>query len=228
MEYGISAILNTLSTGTAAILLLVTAVVSYLLGTCNGAILVSKFFLKDDVRAHGSGNGGLTNFQRTYGGTKLTVMVILVDMLKMVLAVVLTGLIFSAAMGPEPVPLFTRYWAGAFCVIGHVFPCTLNFKGGKGILAGGTLTFLVDWRVAVIAWGLFLLAVILTRWVSLGSLLAATSVGVSSCVFFPVPSIMIFALLTAGLIDWKHRENIKRLLKGEESKLSLKRKKAQP
>ena len=225
---GISVILEAMSLQTAIMGLAVTAVLSYFLGTCNGAILISKIFLHDDVREHGSGNGGLTNFQRTYGGTKLTLMVIATDMLKMVASVALSWGIFTVMLPLETPPLFVKYWAGLFCVLGHVFPCTLNFHGGKGILAGGTLALLVDWRVACFAWGLFLVGVVLTRWVSLGSLMAATAFGVSSAVFHPTPSIAIPALLAAGLIDWKHRANLLRLLRGEEPKLSLHRKKAEP
>lgn len=225
---GITAILESMSLQSVIVALAVTAVLSYFLGNCNGAILISKIFLHDDVRKHGSGNGGLTNFQRTYGGNKLTLMVIATDMLKMVLSVAVSWGVFTLMLPLETPPLFVKYWAGLFCVLGHVFPCTLHFHGGKGILAGGTLALLVDWRVAVFAWGFFLLGVLLTRWVSLGSLLAATAFGVSSAIFHPTPSIAIPALLAAGLIDWKHRANLLRLLRGEEPKLSLHRKKAEP
>jgi glycerol-3-phosphate acyltransferase PlsY len=225
MNYGFSALLSALPGSTIGVTLLLSAVIAYFLGTFNGAVFVSKVFFKDDVRDHGSGNGGLTNFQRTYGGRKLTLVVIAADMLKVVLSVVIARAIFACVMPIPDIPLFVTYWAGVFCVLGHVFPCTLHFRGGKGILAGGTLALIVDWRVALFAWGFFLIGVILTRWVSLGSVMAATAFGVSSAIIYPVPSIAIPALLAAGLIDWKHRANIKRLLKGEEPKLSLKKKK---
>ena len=222
---GISVLFDAMSRETALFALALTAVIAYFLGNCNGAVMISKLFLHDDVRQHGSGNGGLTNFQRTYGGNKLTLMVIATDMLKMVLSVLIAWGIFTVVMpmGEKP-PLFIKYWAGVFCVLGHVFPCTLHFRGGKGILAGGTLALLLDWRVALIAWGLFFLGVLLTRWVSLGSILAATSFGVSSALLYPTPSIAVPALLAAGLIDWKHRANLARLLRGEEPKLSLRKK----
>ena len=228
MGQGISVILDTLNPGTAAGFLFITAVISYLLGTCNGAVLVSRFFLGDDVRKHGSGNGGLTNFQRTYGGNKLTLIVIATDMLKVVISVAITWLLFSIVMPPDSIPMFVKFWAGVFCVLGHVFPCTLHFHGGKGILCGGTLALLVDWRVALIAWGCFFLGVLITRWVSLGSLMAATAFGVSAAICYPTPSIAIPVLLAAALIDWKHRGNFMRLIRGEEPKLSFHRKKAEP
>jgi len=217
---GISAILNLLGPGTSGGLLILTAAIGYLLGNCNGAVMVSKLLFHDDVRTHGSGNGGLTNFHRTYGGRWVTLVVIAVDMLKVVASVAIAWAIFRQAMSCAP-PLFVKYWAGIFTVVGHVFPFALNFHGGKGILAGGTLALLVDWRVAVCAWGCFLIGVILTRWVSLGSLLAATAFGVSSALFHPVPSIAIPALLAGALIDWKHKENFKRLLAGTESRLTF-------
>lgn len=220
---GISVILSELSPELSAGLLLLTAVVGYLLGNCNGAVMVSKLLFHDDVRTHGSGNGGLTNFHRTYGGRWVTIVVIAVDMLKVVASVAIAWAVFSRFMPHGYVPLFVKYWAGIFTVIGHVFPFALKFHGGKGILAGGTLALLVDWRVAVCAWGCFLIGVILTRWVSMGSLLAATAFGVSSALFHPTPSIAIPALLAGALIDWKHRENFKRLLAGTESRLTFQR-----
>lgn len=227
MENGLSALLGALSPGTAAGLLIITALLSYLLGCCNGAILVSKFLLGDDVREHGSGNGGLTNFQRTYGGSRFTLLVIGVDVVKMLLSVWISRGLFALVL-PDAVPLFVTYWAGCFCIVGHVFPCALHFHGGKGILCGGVFTMLVDWRVGLVAWGLFLLAVVITRWVSLGSVLAASSVAVTTILFYPLPSLILPGVLAAVLLDWKHRGNIQRLIHGEEPKLSLRRKKAEP
>ena len=217
---GISEILSQLSPGLSAGLLILTAVIGYLFGNLNGAVLVSKLLFHDDVREHGSGNGGLTNFHRTYGGRWVTLIVIATDMLKVVFAVLIAWLIFSRFLSHTP--LFVKYWAGIFTVVGHVFPFALGFHGGKGILAGGTLALLVDWRVALCAWGCFLIGVVLTRWVSLGSLMAATAFGVSSAIIFhQYPSIAIPALLAGALIDWKHGPNFKRLIRGEEPKLTF-------
>ena len=91
---GISVILSQLRPELAAILLFGTALIGYLLGNCNGAVMVSKLLFHDDVRTHGSGNGGLTNFHRTYGGKWVTIVVIAVDMLKVVIAVYLSVFIF--------------------------------------------------------------------------------------------------------------------------------------
>ena len=102
-------------------LLLVTAA-CYLLGCFNGAVIVSKYILRDDVRNHGSGNAGLTNFHRTFGGP-LTAVVILCDVLKAVIAVLLGSWLLGFID-----PLFGKYWAGLFCLLGHMFPCMFHFS----------------------------------------------------------------------------------------------------
>ena len=198
-------------------LLLVTAA-CYLLGCFNGAVIVSKYILRDDVRNHGSGNAGLTNFYRTFGGP-LTAVVILTDVLKAVIAVLLgTWLLGFIA------PLFGKYWAGLCCLLGHMFPCMFHFKGGKGILSGGTIAIMIDWRIALVVWGGFLLLTILTRYVSLGSLWAGASFPFVTWYCYPDPVIVVLGFACGGLVVWQHRANIKRLLSGTENKFSLHRK----
>ncbi len=194
-----------------------TAVASYFLGCFNGAVIVSKYILRDDVRNHGSGNAGLTNFHRTFGGG-LTFVVILCDVLKAVLAVLLTSTVFGGAVA-------AKYWGGLFCLLGHMFPCMFHFKGGKGILSGGTIALMIDWRVALVVWGGFLILVIVTRYVSLGSLWAGASFPFISWYCYPEVRIVVLAFLLGGLVVWQHRGNIKRLLAGNESKFSLHHKK---
>ena len=119
------------------------AVAAYFCGCFNGAVIVSKYILRDDVRTHGSGNAGLTNFYRTFGGP-LTLVVILCDVLKAVVAICF-GVWMAGGYAPgfweglwEP---YAEYWAGLFCLLGHMFPCMFHFKGGKGILSGGTISW---------------------------------------------------------------------------------------
>uniref|UniRef100_UPI002D7F21B6 glycerol-3-phosphate acyltransferase n=1 Tax=Oscillibacter sp. TaxID=1945593 RepID=UPI002D7F21B6 len=131
------------------------ALASYLLGCFNGAVIVSKYILRDDVRNHGSGNAGLTNFHRTFGGG-LTFVVILCDVLKAVLAVLLGSWLFTWD------PVLGKYYAALFCLLGHMFPCMFHFKGGKGILSGGTVALMIDWRIAMVVWGCFLILTALT------------------------------------------------------------------
>lgn len=194
------------------------AAVSYFLGCFNGAVIVSKYILRDDVRNHGSGNAGLTNFHRTFGGG-LTLVVILCDVLKAVAAVLLGSWLFGGYF------LIGKYWAGLFCLLGHMFPCMFHFKGGKGILSGGTIAIMIDWRIALVVWGGFLLLTVLTRYVSLGSLWAGASFPFATWACFPEPAAVILAFLCGGLVVWQHRSNIGRLLSGTENKFSLHRKK---
>ena len=199
-------------------LLLVTAA-CYLLGCFNGAVIVSKYILRDDVRNHGSGNAGLTNFYRTFGGP-LTAVVILTDVLKAVIAVLLGSWLLGFID-----PLFGKYWAGLFCLLGHMFPCMFHFKGGKGILSGGTIALMIDWRIALVVWGGFLILTVLTRYVSLGSLWAGASFPFISWYCYTDPLIVVLAFACGGLVVWQHRANIKRLLNGTENKFSLHHKK---
>ncbi len=210
--------------------LLLVALAAYFCGCFNGAVIVSKYILRDDIRAHGSGNAGLTNFYRTFGGP-LTFVVILTDVLKAVAAVWI-GILAVRYWGggtvwaQEPMAVeFIKYFAGMFCMIGHMFPCMFHFKGGKGILSGGTIAIMIDWRVALVVWGGFLILAVLTRWVSLGSIWAGASFPFATWFVFHSASCLICSIVCGGLIVWKHRGNLQRILKGTESRFSFHRKK---
>ncbi len=209
--------------------LLIVAAAAYLCGCFNGAVIVSKYILRDDVRTHGSGNAGLTNFYRTFGG-KLTLVVILCDVLKAVAAVwigILAARYWDNGFWRQEydVLVFAKYWAGLWCLLGHMFPCMFGFKGGKGILSGGTVALLLDWRLALLAWGGFFLFAVLTRYVSLGSVFAAAAFPVGTWLFVShEPYIMALAAGMGLLVIWMHRANIKRLLTGTENKFSLHKK----
>lgn len=203
------------------------AAIAYFCGCFNGAVIVSKYILRDDVRTHGSGNAGLTNFYRTFGGP-LTFGVILTDVLKAIVALVVGGWLLVGHLPaglPGPQEAYSDYWAGLFCLLGHMFPCMFQFKGGKGILSGGTIAIMIDWRIAVVVWGGFLILTALTRYVSLGSLWAGASFPFISWYCYPQTPIIVLAFCLGGLIVWKHRANIQRLLAGNENKLSFHRKK---
>jgi len=212
-------------TGSMMIVMAVSAVIAYFCGCFNGAVIVSKYILHDDVRNHGSGNAGLTNFHRTFGG-KLTLVVILCDVVKAIVAILVGGWLFSMtdhAMAQWLV--LAKYWAGLFCLLGHVFPCMFGFKGGKGILSGGTIAIMIDWRIALVVWGGFIILVALTRYVSLGSVWAGASFPFATWFVFNNPVLTVFGFLLGGLVVYMHRANIKRLLTGTENKLSFKKKK---
>ena len=210
----------------------ISAVAAYFLGCFNGAVIVSKYILRDDVRTHGSGNAGLTNFYRTFGGP-LTAVVILTDVLKAVLAVLLSRwlmfhgftIFLSAASTTALYDAIAKYWAGLFCLLGHMFPVMFKFKGGKGILSGGTIAIMIDWRIALVVWGGFLILAVLTRWVSLGSIWAGASFPFATWFVYHDLILLLLGIFIGGLVVWKHRGNLKRILSGTESRFSLHHKK---
>lgn len=192
-----------------------TLLVSYLLGCFNGSVMTSHFIIRDDVRQHGSGNAGLTNFYRTYGA-RYALCVIICDMGKTVLACLIGGYLMHWVVGDWTLGLLI---AGIGCELGHMFPVFFGLRGGKGILSGGVLVLLLDWRVALIAWGLFVSLWLLTRYVSLGSVAATASMPVS--VFLLLGHNWLYTVLSAAiaaLVIWCHRGNIQRLLTGTEKK----------
>ena len=204
--------------------ILLLALWAYFCGCFNGAVIVSKYILRDDVRTHGSGNAGLTNFYRTFGGP-LTLVVILCDVLKAVVAV-LTAVSVARYLGVHDAVLpAAKYWAGLFCLLGHMFPCMFHFKGGKGILSGGTIAIMIDWRIALVVWGGFLVLAVLTRWVSLGSIWAGASFPFATWFVYHDWILLLLGIFIGGLIVWKHRGNLKRILSGTESRFTLHHKK---
>lgn len=208
---------------TLLLMMSAVAVAAYFLGCFNGAVIVSKYILRDDIRNHGSGNAGLTNFYRTFGGP-LTFVVILTDVLKAV-AAVLIGMAIFRVVGTAAMETAGKYWAGMFCLLGHMFPCMFHFQGGKGILSGGTIAFMLDWRVALVVWGGFLILAVLTKWVSLGSIWAGASFPFATWFVYHDLFLLVLSIIIGGLIVWKHRGNLKRILSGTESKFSLHHKK---
>ena len=198
--------------------ILITAVVAYFLGNFNGAIIVSKLIANEDVRTKGSGNAGLTNFTRNYGA-RASIFVILIDVGKAVAACLLGGLLLKGyGHYADGVAL-----GGLFVILGHDFPVLLGFRGGKGILSGVTVALMMDWRIGLFVFGIFLVAYALTKYVSLGSILSSGAFGPIFAFFhwgeavFPI--CVGFGL--SALIVWMHRTNIVRLVKGQERKTNL-------
>ena len=190
--------------------------VSYLLGNLNGAVCISAL-QHDDVRSHGSGNAGLTNFIRNYGVGQ-AVYVILIDAGKAVLSCLLMGLLLKP---------FGHYSAGTALgglavMLGHNFPALLGFRGGKGILSGLFIALIVDWRIALIILVVFFAAYLLTKYVSLGSVLAAAAFSASFAVLhWQEPIVMVCGIVMGLLAVFMHRGNIMRLVKGQERKTNL-------
>ncbi len=197
--------------------ILVVALAGYLLGNLNGSVFVSQLIADDDVRNHGSGNAGLTNFFRNYGGWS-TLLVILVDVMKTILACFVGGLILL------PFGYYTEgLMLGAICVsLGHDFPALLGFRGGKGILSGLTVAFVMDWRIGLALVVIFALAFGITRYVSLGSVLGAVAfIAGFVILYYNSLFVMLGGIFLGALAIFMHRENIARLCKGTESKVHL-------
>lgn len=195
-------------------LLFAVAAQAYLLGCVNGAILASRLFFHDDVRRHGSGNAGLTNFYRTYGA-KFALVVIFFDMGKAALGVLLGGAVLNCFLGWE---IAGRYYVAIFCVLGHMFPAFYEFKGGKGILCSATLLLFLDWRIALVSWILFFALWLTTRYVSLGSVTAALAFPVMTAIIYEDVNLILAAVCIAAMVLYAHRENIMRLLHGTENR----------
>lgn len=203
-------------------------IIAYLLGSINFAVIFANIFLKKDVRELGSGNAGTTNVMRTAGFLP-GALTFICDALKGFAACFIGKMLFIHAF-PDTIPwVYVAYMCGVACMLGHVFPIFFRFKGGKGV-ATSVGIFAVCCPIAIII-GLtvFALGVFITRIVSLSSLIATVTVISLSLVFYDSEAnIIIPALLsiTMGVtVFLKHKDNIKRLVKGEEKKITVRRKK---
>ena len=196
-----------------------TVIAAYLLGSVNSSILISKAVSGRDIRESGSGNAGATNMLRTMG-KKYAVLTLVIDILKGVLAVLLARL--SAQCGGFE---WGIYPAGLAVCIGHCYPIFFGFKGGKGVATGLGVLLMWDWQTALIVLAAALVIMALTRFVSLGSVTAAVLFAVIEAVKLrdSIPAV-VCVIAVAVLLVWKHRGNIVRLAKGEESRLGSKKK----
>ena len=208
------------------VLLVLIAAAAYVLGSVNGSIIVSRYLFHSDVRTMGSGNAGLTNFYRNYG-PKGIAGVLGIDIAKGVLAALIGGLVFPLATGdqalkPEYVDI-GRLFATFCLILGHVFPVFYGFRGGKGILCGAAATFVIDYNAGVIALVVFALAFLLTRYVSLGSVLGTISVPVTLLAKGFSGLCLILACLSVLLVIMKHGENIVRIIRHKEPRFVFRR-----
>lgn len=197
--------------------ILIAVLAAYLLGNLNGAVCMSALLAHDDVRNHGSGNAGLTNFVRNYGAAK-GVAVLVVDASKTVVACLVGGLLLKA----YDCQLIGMAIGGMSVMLGHAFPALLGFRGGKGILSGLFVAVVIDWRIAVIILAIFALIYAITKYVSLASILASLAFAICFVVFhYDNLYVMIGGVLMGSLTIFMHRSNIVRLIKGEERKTNL-------
>ena len=207
-------------------LALFAMIISYLLGSLSSAIIVSKALYKEDIRTHGSGNAGLTNMLRTYG-KGAAALTLVGDMLKTVLAIGVTGLIFGFSYSRGISLSGFLYLSGLWAVVGHVFPIFYGFKGGKGVLVTATMALILTPIVFATLLAIFIIVVVITRYVSLGSIIVATLFPLFVCLYsyFIGGGISMLAimcsLILAIFVIWCHRSNIARLKNGSEKRISV-------
>lgn len=187
------------------------AIISYFLGNISFAYILGKLFTKKDVRDFGSGNAGTTNAMRAFG-KKIGIMVFVGDVLKGVIAVII-GRNFGGQIG--------AYIAGASVIIGHNWPVLLNFKGGKGVATTIGVMIFVNLYLTSICVVLGVIIIIFTKTVSLGSIFGMALAPIVAIIFVrPFDwALFIFCLFVASMSIYRHKSNIKRLLKGKENKL---------
>lgn len=216
--------------------LIAVALIAYVIGSVNFSIILSRGVVKKDIRTEGSGNAGATNMYRTHGkvagiGTMVG------DILKVLVAIIIARYILGGDVY-DSYPYLIKYFAGFFCVVGHMFPLFFKFKGGKGVSTCAGMILLLDWRIFLIEFAVFVVVVGLSKMVSLGSMVMAVLYPFLTFFFYsPVtptvstPLDIIFpyerwiltaiALFFSLVIAYKHRENIKRIINGNENKISF-------
>jgi glycerol-3-phosphate acyltransferase PlsY len=187
----------------------------YLLGSIPFGLLLTRAAGLGDIRKIGSGNIGATNVLRT-GNKPLALLTLLLDGGKGAAAVLIARYAFPS-LAPE-IALF----AGAGAILGHLYPVWLGFKGGKGVATGLGILLALDWRVGALACVTWLAVALIFRFSSLSALLAFFLAPLYAWLMAG-PRLAIFALLLGALVWWRHRENIRRLLKGEEPKIGKKK-----
>lgn len=205
---------------------IITVIAAYLVGSINASIIISKF-KKNDIRTHGSGNAGATNTLRVMGKGAAAAVVI-VDALKAFIATWVAIIVSNWCSLGYPDTLVLKYFSVVAVVLGHNFPVFFGFRGGKGIVTSVAVIFAIDWRLGIIVLGVGVLAIVLTRFVSLGSLIG--------CVLFPLAcfirymdapwsyekAVIIPATFLGILGIIRHKNNIKKLLSGTERKIGEK------
>lgn len=203
---------------------------SYLIGSLNFSIIFSKVFSRKDIRGLGSGNAGFSNSLRSFG-VSFSILVFLGDFLKGVFAVFAGRFLLDHFCSN----FYADYHVVAlnlvsfFCCLGHIFPCFFEFRGGKGILTAWACSLLIDWRIFLSLIVVFLLILMVSKIVSLSSIVSALVYPLLFLIFIPkIPEItywisFLVSLVLSTIVIIKHRGNIRRILAGDEKKLNVKR-----
>lgn len=221
---------------------LITAVIAYLFGSISFAVIFTKMSSKKDIREMGSGNAGFTNVMRCVGVAP-AVFTLLFDFLKSAIAGFIGRYIFTFIEAPDELSkeliIYGGFIGGVFAIIGHMYPVYFGFRGGKGIVTAAAMMAVTDWRVFLLIVATFLIMFFATKIISLSSITCAALYGVYTFIIsfffeykvgdFPLRFVLItslFALALGIFVIIKHKENIKRLLNGEEKKITAKKKSA--
>lgn len=208
---------------------IVVGIVSYLIGSINFSILLSRAVGGKDIRTSGSGNAGATNMLRTYG-KKMGVITLMLDILKGVVCVLIARAAAAAAAdGDMATVTSAAYIAGVCVVLGHNFPLYFGFKGGKGVATSLGVVLILDWKVGLAVAVIAILIMAATRYVSLGSIIGGAAFIIveiaKAIVTENVNAVKIICvIIIGGLLIVRHHANIQRLLNGTESKLGSKAK----
>ncbi len=205
----------------------ITLIAAYLLGSLNFAVIFTRLFTHKDIRELGSGNAGTTNTMRVAGALP-GILTFVCDALKGFVASFMGYGFFSymSANGEAwAMPIYGAYMCGVACMLGHMFPIFFGFKGGKGVAVSVGIFLVCSWQAILIGLAVFAVCLLITKIVSVSSLLATVTVVCLSVVFRDVnaglwPQVLM-SIMMAAAIFLKHSENIKRLISGEENKISL-------
>lgn len=203
-------------------LYIAAAVCGYFVAGMNPAIIISKLVYHKDVREFGSGNPGFTNFKRAFGN-KLAWLVFLLDMAKAAVVISLFAWLFviNDVSGWQ----FASAYTGIFCMIGHAYPCTFKFKGGKGFLVCLSMMYVVDWRVGLIGTAIMCVLLLTTKYMSLSTVVAMLLCPIAMIPFGASWYVILMCEACAVFMAIRHKANFKRLLNGTESKFYLRSKK---
>ncbi len=203
-------------------------IAAYLCGSIPSAVWIGQAFYGIDVREYGSGNAGATNTFRVLG-KKAGIAVMIIDILKGWTATNLAYFIGLSVTGPLHSVQFTNYQLalGITAVMGHLFPIFAGFRGGKGIATLCGMIFAVHLYAALLCVGVFLVVLLISKYVSLSSISAGFTFPLSVIFIFhsPLRSIVLYGMCICVLILVTHQKNIERLLKGKESKVNFFRRK---
>ena len=203
------------------LLIAIFAVIAYLLGSINSSILIGRLFGVKDIRKHGSGNAGATNTLRTIG-KKAAILALIGDALKGVIAILLTRLVLGMFIEGDLLRI-AQYVSGVAAVLGHNFPIFFQFKGGKGIVTTAAVGAMMNPFMALVVIAIGVGTIIISKYVSLGSVTAMISYPILVAVTGGDAPYILFSTVLMLLAVIKHRANIKRLIKHEESKITSKK-----